>query len=98
MLLKQGDLNKDERSALCSSLGLKHSCGQALEWTRMYCLEGRLPSAIFEGFDHSKLEKMFKDFAKKIDDGEDLRLKSQIESPLKQNSKKYKGNSRFGNL
>lgn len=92
------ELTKDDRSALCSSLGIKPSCSQALEWTRMYCLEGRLPAALLEGFDETKIQKMFKDFAKKIEDGDDLRLQSQIDSPLKQKSKKYRGNARLGNL
>lgn len=95
MLGRHTTLSKEERTALSSSLGIKPHITQSLQWTRMWCLEGRIPTGLLEGFDLAKVEQMFKDFAKKIEDGVEMRNPSQLISP-KNKGKKYRGNKLYG--
>ena len=100
MLSKLNTLNKQEIAEISAVLGIKPHSFQSLHWTKMYCLEGRVDGSLLENFKQDKLEQMFKDMAKKITSGDDLRLPSQIQAAEKEakNPKKNKGDARFGKL
>ena len=99
MLTQLSSLNKQSTTELCSVLGIKPHCHQSLMWTKMFCVEGRVPASLFESFKSDEIDKMLKDFASKISNGEDMRLASQILAANKEPKvKKRTGDARFGKI
>jgi hypothetical protein len=100
MLSKINVLTKQELAEISAVLGIKPHAVQSLQWVKMFCLEGRVHGSLLEDYKADSLEQMFKDCAKKIHSGEDLRLTSQIEAANREKTKGTKklGDARFGRL